>query len=219
MLVEAGADGVQRLPGLDVAWSQLHGPLELPKRLPPAPLLEVDAPKVHEGELARLVASSLLGLLQPGDGLVELPLLHQVDSDVVIRIAEVRVDLDRVETLLGRLVEFALEAQGPSEERVRVRRRVHLDRAPVAVDRVIQLALHLVPAALLPELRGAPQTFRLFHTASPVSATATTRLAGPPGRTARSGVPLKIIRLLMHPVQEARPHSLQRERRQRPARD
>jgi hypothetical protein len=78
---------------MHVAWSQLHGPLELPKRLPPAPLLEVDAPKVHEGELARLVASSLLGLLQPGDGLLELPLLHQVDPDVVIRITEMGVDL------------------------------------------------------------------------------------------------------------------------------
>src|SRR5216684_2442050 len=35
---------MKHLRCMDVAWSQLHGPLELPKRLPPAPLLEVDAP-------------------------------------------------------------------------------------------------------------------------------------------------------------------------------
>ena len=41
-------------------------PLELPKRLPPAPLLEVDAPKVHERELARLVAFACLAFPSQG---------------------------------------------------------------------------------------------------------------------------------------------------------
>ena len=51
---------------MHVARSRLHGVLELPKRVPPAPLREIDAPKVHEGELARLVASRLLGLPSQG---------------------------------------------------------------------------------------------------------------------------------------------------------
>src|ERR1700730_8915133 len=76
---------MKRLRGVHVARSRLHGSLELPKCLPPAPLLEIDAPKVHEREMARLVGFRLLGLPQPGDVLVEFPLLHQVDPDVVIR--------------------------------------------------------------------------------------------------------------------------------------
>src|SRR5260370_2506737 len=90
---------MQRLCGVNVARGRLHGSLEFPKRIPPAPLLEIDAPKVHERELARLVASRLLCLLEPQDGLVELPLLPQVDPDVVVGVVEAGVDLDRTETL------------------------------------------------------------------------------------------------------------------------
>src|SRR5260370_14027220 len=48
---------MQRLCGVHVARGRLHGSLEFPKRIPPAPLLEIDAPKVHERELARLLPS------------------------------------------------------------------------------------------------------------------------------------------------------------------
>src|SRR6266852_6343245 len=137
-----------------VTWSHLHGPLKLPKRLPPAPLLEVDAPKVHEGELARLVAPRLLGLLQPGNGLVELPLLHQIDPDVVIRIPEMGVDLDRPEALSRGLRQSALEAQGPPQEGMRLGRGVNRDGTLVVLDRPVQLSLHLVAVGRPPELRG-----------------------------------------------------------------
>jgi len=46
-----------------------------------------------KGNCPRLAASHLLGFLQPGKSLVEALPLHQVDSDVVIRRAELRVDL------------------------------------------------------------------------------------------------------------------------------
>src|SRR5260370_20897612 len=92
-----------------VAWSHLHGSLELPKRLPPAPLLEIDAPKVHEGELARLVAARLLGLLQPGDGLVLLPLVPPVDPDGVLSIPLVGVGLDRPASISCGLLPSALQ--------------------------------------------------------------------------------------------------------------
>src|SRR5260370_6915550 len=96
-----------------VTWSHLQGPLELPKRLPPAPLLEVDAPKVHEGELARLVASSLLGLLQPRDGLIELPLLHHVDPRVVIRLTEIAPHLNPPHALPPPLIPSPPQTQRP----------------------------------------------------------------------------------------------------------
>src|SRR4029450_9818748 len=104
------------LRGVPVARRPLHSSLELPQRVPPTPLLEIDAPEVHERELPRLVASRLLGLPQPENGLVELPLLDQVDPDVVIRVAEVGDDLDRAEALGRGLLQPALEAQGPTRE-------------------------------------------------------------------------------------------------------
>ena len=50
--VQLTAQLMKRLCGMHVVRSRLHGSLELPKRIPPAPLLEIYAPKVHERELA-----------------------------------------------------------------------------------------------------------------------------------------------------------------------
>ena len=80
---------------------QPDGAFELMKGLPPAPLPEVNLPQVHEGELPRFVAFGLLGLFEPPDRLVQLVLLRQVDADVVVRIAELSIDLDRAQALVG----------------------------------------------------------------------------------------------------------------------
>jgi uncharacterized protein (DUF2267 family) len=105
---------MKRLRGVHVAWSRLHGALELPKRVPPAPLLEIDAPKVHERELARLVASRLLGLPQPGDGLVELPLMNR---DAFIRHIGAGLDVHagEAERVLGAVYDVLTEAISAGE--------------------------------------------------------------------------------------------------------
>src|SRR5438034_6378424 len=72
----------------------------------------MDPPEVHVGELPRLVARGALRLLEPRDRLLELALLHQVATDIVVRVAEVGIDLDRLEALARRLLEAPLEAQG-----------------------------------------------------------------------------------------------------------
>src|SRR6266851_2960612 len=69
--------------------------LELLDRAQHHPLLRVDAPEVHVGEVPWLIARSRLGLLQPLDCLVEHPLLDEVGPDVVVRVAEGLVDSDR----------------------------------------------------------------------------------------------------------------------------
>src|SRR5712691_824377 len=122
-LVEPRAQRVERLPRLGIARRQAHRALELAQRVPPAPLTEVDPPEVHVGELARLVARGALGFLEPRDGLIELVLLHQVAADVVIRVAEVGIDLDRPETLPRGLLAPTLEAQRPPEKCVSLGRR------------------------------------------------------------------------------------------------
>ena len=62
---ERGKTG--RLAGMD-----LERRLELLDRATHHPLLRVDAPQVHIGEVARLIARSRLGFLQPLNRLVYL---------------------------------------------------------------------------------------------------------------------------------------------------
>src|SRR2546426_1363728 len=140
-----------------VARSQPHSRLESAERLPPAPLPDVNPSQVHEGKLPRFVAFGLLGLFEPRDRLVQLVLLHQVYPDVVVRIAELRIDLDRAEALLGGLLQAALEAHGPPQEGVGLGRRIHLDRIPVELDRSIRLSPYLVAVGLPPEFRRSSQ--------------------------------------------------------------
>ena len=149
-----------------VTRSQPHRPLELAERLPPASLLYVDPPQVHEGKLPRFVAFGLFGLFKPRDRLVQFVLMHQVDSDVVVWIAELRIDLDRAEALLGGLRQAALETHGPPQEGMGLRRRIHLDRVLVELDRSIQLSLYLVAVGLLPEVRCSSQSRSFFHFSS-----------------------------------------------------
>src|SRR5213594_5022656 len=151
-----------------VTRSQPHSPLELAERLPPAPLPEVEPPQVHEGELTRFVAFGLLSLFEPRDRLVQLVLLHQVYPDVVVRIAELRIDLDRAEALLGGLLQAALEAHGPPQEGVGLGRRIDFDGVPVELDRAIQLAPDVAAVGLPPEFRRLPQRLSVFHGSDPL---------------------------------------------------
>src|SRR5262245_27068057 len=64
-LVQPGAQAVQGLARVRVAGRRLHAALELAQRLPPSALPYVDPTQVHVGELPRLVAARVLGLLQP----------------------------------------------------------------------------------------------------------------------------------------------------------
>src|SRR2546428_10780485 len=150
-----------------VTWSQPYSPFELFERFPPAPLPEVNRSRVKEGNLPWFVAFGLLGLFEPRDRLVQLVLLHQVDPDVVVRIAELRIDLDRAEALLGGLLQTALEAHGPPQEGVGLGRRIDLDGVPVELDRAIQLAPDVAAVGLPPEFRRLPQRLSVFHGSDP----------------------------------------------------
>src|SRR5258705_236618 len=141
-----------------VARSQPHSPLELAERLPPASLLYIDPPQVQERELPRFVALGLLGLFEPPDRLVQLVLLHQVDADVVVRIAELSIDLDGAEALLGGLCQVALEAHGPPQEGMCLCRRIDLDRFAVELDRSIHVSPCLIAVAFPPEVRRSSQS-------------------------------------------------------------
>src|SRR2546430_1199475 len=126
----------------------------------------MDPPEVHVGELPRLVARGALRLLEPRDRLLELALLHQVATDIVVRVAEVGIDLDRLETLARRLLEAPLEAQGPPEERVRLCRRVPVDGPLVELEGALGVPLHLVAIPLPPQRGRAFEELGIAHQSS-----------------------------------------------------
>src|SRR5450759_4473365 len=92
--------------------------LELLDRATHHPLLRVDASQVHIGEVARLIARSRLGFLQQLTRLDLLSPFGEVGPDVVVWVAEGRVDSDRLLTLLDCLADATLKAVGPTAERV-----------------------------------------------------------------------------------------------------
>src|SRR5262249_25525779 len=134
VLVQTAAKRMQGVGEVGVGRSELDGRLELLERLPPASLFEVDPSQIHERKLPRLVPRRLLGALEPGDRLFELALLHEVNADVVIRVAEVGIDLDGAQAFGRGLLEPSLKRIRPPEECVRLRRRTGGDRASVDLD-------------------------------------------------------------------------------------
>src|SRR4029453_10380984 len=176
---------MQGTPEVGVSGGQTHGLLEFPQRVPPPPLLHADPGEVHMWKRARLVSLRLLGALEPGDRLVELSLLHQITADVVVGVAEVGIDVDGAQALLGRLLQTPLEAVSPSQEGMSLGGRVHLDRALVELDRSVELPPHLVLVSLCPDLGGPIEALGGAHT---VTRSARPRAAGPCPRTStRSG--------------------------------
>src|ERR1700682_4232878 len=131
---------------------ELERRLELPDRAQHHPLLRVDAPQVHVGEVPRLIARSRLGLLQPFDRLVELSLRDEVGSDVVVRVAEGRVDSDRILTLVDCLVDATLKAVGPAAERVCLGGGVEAERFRVERDCALSVATKVVLLPVHPPL-------------------------------------------------------------------
>src|SRR5882762_8648974 len=107
---------MESAPRADIAGRRAHGLLQLAQRVGPPPLLRVDAAEVHEGELPRLVSRRLLRALEPRDRFLELVLLHEIDADVVVGVAEVRIDGDGAMAFLDRFLELALKAHRPAEE-------------------------------------------------------------------------------------------------------
>ena len=77
--------------------------------------VEIDPPQINIRKVARLVARRRFGTLQPGNGVVEALLLHKVDADVIVGVAEFGVELDGDLALGDGFVEPSLKTIGPAE--------------------------------------------------------------------------------------------------------
>ena len=79
--------------------------------------------------MSGFIALGELGLFEPGDGLVELAFLYQVDADVVVGIAKVRIELDSVLAVFDRFIQAAQTQvrKRPSSKGVAFGRRLDRD--------------------------------------------------------------------------------------------
>jgi len=126
-----------------VARSQSERSPELLDRFDQLAALHVDMAQIDVGEVARFIAGGLFGPLEPGNRRIELIALHQVDADVVVGIAEIGIDFDRVMAFLDRLIEFALMAERPAQIGVTFGRGENVERVALKLDRAVHFPLFL----------------------------------------------------------------------------
>ncbi len=113
--------------------------------------------------MARLIAFGVFRPLEPGNGVVEFLLLHQVDADVVVGVAEFGVDLDGDLALGDGFVQAALKAIGPAQIGISIGRGVERDGLSVEPDGGVELLGHLQFHRFADELDGALLIFARGH--------------------------------------------------------
>ena len=103
-------------------------------------LLEQHAAEIEVGELVAAIALRGDRLFEPGYGLGRLAERDHVHTDVVVRVAEIGIHLDRDPALRYGFFDAAKIAQRPAEKRVRFRCWARLDRCAKRFDRALVLA-------------------------------------------------------------------------------
>src|SRR5712692_3641325 len=119
------------------------------------PFGQIDASQIAVGVVVCLIPSRLNRLLEPRNRLVELPEVDEIGPNVVVGIAEVRIDGDRLLAFLNRFVVTAQETEGPTQKRVGLRSRTAMNRFPVQNHGPLQVSLHLAVVGFLEELQGS----------------------------------------------------------------
>ena len=112
--------------------------------------------------MARFVSTRFDRLLQPGNRLIELSQFNQVGANVVVRIAKIRVKLNRPFALCNRVEQAPLEMVGPAKKRMRFRGRVQIERRLIQFHGVIVVAFHLCLISVLQYFPRASQSL-LIH--------------------------------------------------------
>jgi hypothetical protein len=123
---------------------------------------QLDAPEVEVRELITAVALGPDRLLEPADRLVGSAKIDQVYADVVVRIAVVGIDRDRLLALLNGFFQTAEVAHRPAEKGVRLGCRVEFDGLFESLDRLFVGAGEMQLITLLPEPVGLAEMRRRF---------------------------------------------------------
>ena len=118
-------------------------------------LREQHPPQVGVRELVTAITLGSDRLLEPGNRFLSASQTDQVDADVVVGVAEFRVEAGCDRALLDRLLDLAEMAQRPAEKGVGVGRRVDGDRRAKGFDRALIVAHQVEQVAHLGRRTGA----------------------------------------------------------------
>jgi hypothetical protein len=81
-------------------------------------LREIGAAQIEMGKVSRIISFCGYRALEPGNGFVKTFEADQVRADIVVGIAEIRVNLDGALAFGDGLVNLSLEMEGPAEKGV-----------------------------------------------------------------------------------------------------
>lgn len=91
-------------------------------------------PQVHEGKVSRLIPLGALGERKPGLCVGQLPCRDQIRANVVVGVAEGRIDLDSPVALADRVLDATRVGVGPGKPRVGLGGRTKGDGLAVELD-------------------------------------------------------------------------------------
>src|ERR1700675_733239 len=92
--------------------------------------------------------------LEPRNGFIKAFEADEICADIVVGIAEFRIDLDSAFALGDGLVDFSLKVKRPSEKGVSLRGGMQSERSPIKLYRAVIVAFHLRLVCVLQLLPG-----------------------------------------------------------------
>src|SRR5580658_8340318 len=95
------------------------------------------------GIRTRLITWRKHGFLKPGDSFIPFLLFNQVSPDIVVRIAKLRIKLDRLQAFGDGAFVVAKARICPAAKSVGLGSRERFDRSAVELNGLLVLALHL----------------------------------------------------------------------------
>src|SRR5229473_5268209 len=110
---------------------------------------KVRAAQVVVRKVTRLVAAPSRGLFQPGNRFLEPAQLDQIRADVVVRVAELRIEPDGELAFRNGFFNAPLEMIGPAQEGMSLGRGMQLQRRLIQLDGAVVVAFHLCLISVL----------------------------------------------------------------------
>ena len=111
--------------------------------------IQMNPSHVQVGKLSRFVAPGGHCLPQPGFCFVHLAFLHEVDADVVVRIAEVGIQLDGNLTMLNRLLKIPSKTVHPAQEGMGIGGGMGLNGLCVVLNRTLDVSFPVAAISFL----------------------------------------------------------------------
>ena len=124
------------------------------KGLVQVPFALEDSPQIEMGKAVALIAPGLEGHAQPRDGVIQLALFQIVGADVVVGIAELRIQIDGPVAILNGGIEVLFETLGPAPKGVGLCGWADLDGIRVELDGLVQITLHVELVGLGDHIHG-----------------------------------------------------------------